>query len=182
MNADKRHFRVIALLGAMLLGVAIVYVAFQQRWAGAVVLSVFLAMAIVVIVRRSRLPTLFEALFVIAALVNAAGYTWNFFETLSWYDETAHLLTGFAVTLALGFLLYEELMEGFRAHRVMFVVTITGLGIALGTTWEVAEWLVEIVFEHDMLGDIRDTMTDLVLDAAGAFAAALLNLNGLNEE
>lgn len=155
---------------------------FQQRWVGAVVLSLFLAISVAVIVRRSQLPTLFEALFVMAALLNAAGYAWSLYRHLPFYDEVAHLYTGFAVTLALGFLLYEELMDGFRAHRTLFVVTITSMGIAIGALWEVAEWLYEIVTGYDMVGPTQDTMTDLLLDAAGAFAAALLNVKGLNED
>lgn len=181
LDSNLRQYRLIAWAGSFILAGAIVYLAVQQKWAATAVLAMFLVISIGIIARRSRLPTLFEAIFVVAVVVNAAGYAWNFYKSVGFYDELAHLYTGFAVTLALGFLLYEELMDGFRDHRVMFVVTITGLGMATGALWEIFEWLYELATGYDMVGTVRDTMTDLVLDSAGAFAAALLNLNGLNE-
>ncbi len=72
-------------------------------------------------------------------------------------------------------------MHGFYAHRVMFVVTIASMGIAIGALWEVAEWLADFVTPTQIVAGLFDTVTDLILDSAGAVLAAVLNLWGLNE-
>lgn len=181
LSANWQGYRVVAQVGIAVLAAAMVFVAFREKWHGVVVLAVFLLLSLYVVFHKSRLPALFETLFVLASLGNAAGYVWNLFGNFPPYDELAHFYTGFAVTLALGFLLYEELMEGFKAHRMMFVVTITSMGVALATAWEVAEWLADFVIKKEVMGGMFDTMTDVILGAVGAFLAALLNLRGLNE-
>jgi hypothetical protein len=117
----------------------------------------------------------------IAALINAVGWAWNLYNRPGPVDEIAHFYTIFAITLATGFIFYQELMESFYDHRVMFVLTIAGLGIALGALWEVIEWLSDFVLPQQIVSGLFDTMTDLILDSAGAVLAALLNLWGLNE-
>jgi hypothetical protein len=117
----------------------------------------------------------------IAALINAAGWAWNLYNRPGPVDEIAHFYTIFAITLATGFILYQELMESFYDHRVMFVLTLASLGIALGALWEVIEWLSDFVLPQQIVSGLPDTMTDLLLDSAGALLAALLNLRGLNE-
>lgn len=178
---DSLAWRRVAQAGIGLLLGVVVYMLAQQRWVAVAVLGVFVALSVLVVARRSRLPTLFEAVFVLAALLNAAGYVWDLYAKVAWWDEAAHLYTGFAVTLALGFLLYEELMSGFRQHRMMFVATITSMGVSLATFWEIFEWLTQRWFGYDMLGSATDTMTDILLGALGALLAALCNLRGLNE-
>ena len=171
-----------AQAGILVLALATARMLYAAEWTAAGVLAVFLAGSILVVAVRSDLPRFFEALFVLAALGNAAGYVWNLFDGTAWFDEVAHFYTGFAVTLAFGFLLYRELMRAFRSHRFMFVLTITAMGIAIGALWEIVEWSIEIFFNTEMIGTVQDTITDLMLDSAGAFLASLANLKGLNEQ
>jgi hypothetical protein len=72
-------------------------------------------------------------------------------------------------------------MESFYKHRVLFVITIASLGIALGALWEVTEWLADFVIPKQIVSGLFDTITDIMLDSAGAILAALLNLRGLHE-
>src|SRR5262245_18790997 len=53
--------------------------------------------------------------------------------------------------------------------------------IALGALWEVAEWTADFFVEKQIVSGLYDTITDLILDSAGALCAALLNLWGFNE-
>ncbi len=174
-------FRTAAWGGMGLLAAAMLLVVFQGKWVQAATLGVFLGVALLFVRRERQLPTLFDLIFVGAALINAVGWAWNLFDQPGLYDEVAHAFTMFAITLALGFLLYNELMQGFYAHRVMFVVTIASMGIAIGALWEVVEWLADFVIPMQIVAGLSDTVTDLILDSAGAVLAAMLNLWGLNE-
>ncbi len=174
-------FRMAAWGGVVLLAGAILLVVLQGKWVQAATLGGFLVASLLFVSRERQLPTLFDLVFVCAALINAAGWAWNLFDQPGFYDEVAHGFTMFAITLALGFLLYNELMHGFYAHRFMFVVTIASMGIAIGALWEVAEWLADFVTPQQIVAGLFDTITDIILDSVGAVLAAILNLWGLNE-
>lgn len=180
-NMNWGGYRTAAWVGVGLLAVAIIVVAIQRDWIAAITLAGFMGVSIVFIVRERQLPTLFDLIFVIAALINAGSWAWNLFDTVRPYDEIAHFFTLFAITLSLGFLFYNEVMRGFYRHRIMFVFTITSMGIALGALWEVAEWLFDFVVPLEIIPGLDDTITDMMLDSGGALLAALLNLWGLNE-
>ena len=174
-------FRMAAWGGMGLLAGAILLVVGQGKWAQAAILGGFLVVSLLFVRRERKLPTLFDLIFVGAALINAAGWTWDLFNQPGMYDEVAHCFTMFAITLALGYLLYDELMEGFYDHRAMFVVAIASMGIAIGALWEVAEWLADFATPEQVVPGLSDTVTDLIVDSAGAVLAALLCLRGLNE-
>jgi uncharacterized membrane protein YjdF len=176
-----KGYRTFAWFLQGLLALAIIVVLIQGKWLPALTLGGFLLVSFLFVKFEHKLPTIFDLIFMIAALINAGGWTWDLYNQPGPYDEIAHFFTSFAITLAFGFLLYRELMESFYNHRIMFVLTIASLGIALGTLWEIIEWLADFVVEKQIVSGLFDTVTDLILDSAGATLAALLNLWGLNE-
>lgn len=180
-NTNWEGYRTITWGGVALLAIGLVVVVVQGNWLGVGFLAGFLIAAVAFLKLEDRLPTLFDLVFVSAALVNAAGCAWNLYNKPGIYDEVAHFYTIFAITLACGFALYRELMGSFAGHRVLFVITIASLGIALGAVWEIAEWSADFVLPQQIVSGLFDTVTDLILDSAGAVLAALLNLWGLNE-
>jgi hypothetical protein len=181
-STNWRGYRTVAWLGQALLAIAIAVVLIKGQWLPAATLAGFLLISYLFVAFERKLPTLFDLIFVIAALINAGGWAWNLYNQPGPYDEIAHFYTIFAITLAVGFMLYGELMESFYAHRVLFVITIASLGIALGALWEVTEWLADFVTPKQIVSGLFDTITDIMLDSAGAIAAALLNLWGLHEQ
>jgi hypothetical protein len=180
-NSNWEGYRTIAWGGVVILAVTLVVVVVQGNWLGAGFLAGFLIASVAFIKLEDRLPTLFDLVFVSAALLNAVGCAWDLYNKPGLYDEVAHFYSIFAITLAAGFALYRELMGSYRGHRVLFVITIASLGIAFGALWEVAEWSADFVVEKQIVSGLFDTVTDLILDSAGATLAALLNLWGLNE-
>ena len=48
------------------------------------------------------------------------------------------------------------------------------VGIALGALWEVAEWGADLVLPGNVIKGKHDTVMDLIMDTAGALAAAAL--------
>jgi len=181
-SMNWKGYRTAAWIGQALLVIAIVVVLMQGQWLAAATLAGFLVISYLFVAFERKLPTLFDLIFVIAALINAGGWAWDLYNQPGPYDEIAHFYTIFAITLAVGFLLYGELMESFATHRVLFVITIASLGIALGALWEVTEWLADFATPKQIVSGLVDTITDIILDSGGAIVAAFLNLWGLNEQ
>jgi hypothetical protein len=180
-STNWKGYRTAAWFGQALLAVAIVVVLFKGQWFAAGSLAGFLLISYLFVAFERKLPTLFDLIVVIAALINAGGWAWDLYNKPGPYDEIAHFYTIFAITLAVGFMLYDELMESFYTHRVLFVITIASLGIALGALWEVTEWVADFFTPKQIVSGLFDTITDIMLDSLGAIIAALINLWGLHE-
>jgi hypothetical protein len=181
VDSNWQGYRVAAWVCQAVLVAAIGVVLLQQQWLAAAALAGFLICSYCFVAFERKLPNLFDLLFMIAALINAAGWAWDLYNQPGPYDEIAHFYTMFAITLAAGYMLFNELMRGLGGHRVLFVLIITSLGIAIGALWEVAEWLADFVVAKQIISGLGDTITDIILDSGGALLAALLNLWGLNE-
>lgn len=147
----------------------------------ALALVLFLAASFVFVSRDDRLPTLFDFLFVLAALLNAGGWVWGLFYPPGPYDEVTHAFTIFAFTLAFSFLVYRPLLAVFRQHRLLYLLTIASFGIAIGALWEVAEWSAGKILGIEVIESLDDTITDLVMDSLGAAFAAVTSLWALQE-
>lgn len=170
-----------AWLGVALLVAAIVFTGAQGQWMMALPLVGFTAAAVLFIKLEAYLPTLFDLLFVIAALLNAGGWAFKWYNTLGPYDEIAHGFTTFAVTLAFGYLAYHRMLSSFHAQRLLFVLTIACFGIAIGALWEIAEWLSDFFVASEVVESIDDIIDDLIMDTLGASIAGLFSLWALHD-
>ncbi len=164
-----------------MLFIAIVAAIAQGQWNNAIALAGFWIAALVFILTDDKLPTLFDFLFVIAALLNAGGWVWRLFYQPGPYDEITHAFTTFAITLALGFLVYRSMLSVFRQHSWLYVLTVASFGIAIGAIWEIMEWSAGFIFNTEVIGDVNDTVTDLIMDSLGAGFAAMISLWALRE-
>ena len=135
-----KGYRFAAWIGQTLLAIATIAAVSPGNWSNAIGLALFLAAAIAFMVKDDRLPTLFDLLFSIAAVLNAGGWVWNWFEVIEHYDEIVHGFTIFALTLALSFVVYRPLMPIFRRHTLLYLVSIASFGVAIGGLWEICEW------------------------------------------
>jgi hypothetical protein len=181
LNTNWRGYRIAAWIGQVLLGVAIVAAIVQGNGINALALACFLVASLIFVVRDDRLPTLFDFLFVVAALLNAGGWVRRLFYQPGPYDEITHAFTTFAITLALSFLVYRSMLPIFRQHKLLYLLTIASFGIAIGALWEVTEWLAGRILATEVIGNIDDTITDLIMDSLGAGLAALTSLWALRE-
>ncbi|MCY7366581.1 MAG: hypothetical protein LH474_00310, partial [Chamaesiphon sp.] len=171
-----KGYRFGAWIGQTLLAIATISALLQGNWSNAIVLALFLVAAIAFMVKNDLLPTLFDLLFALAAVLNAGGWVWNWFDVIGPYDEIVHGFTIFALTLTLSFLVYRPLMPVFRCHTLLYLVTIASFGIAIGGLWEIGEWSAGKIFPTQVIGSVDDTATDLIMDTIGAVLAALLSL------
>lgn len=152
---------------------------FEQQWLvafnGAFVLLLSFAPAI--IERRLRVPlpvelTLITCIFLFASF--ALGEVRDFYEKIWWWDLALHGLSALTVGI-IGFLgIYVFYMT--RRIRVAagWVATITfALAVSVGTIWEIFEFLMDWYFGFNMQkSGLTDTMTDLMINGAGAAIAA----------
>jgi hypothetical protein len=111
---DGRTYAVVAWVGIAVLGASIPALAALGQWVGALVMLPFLAVAVAFVLLEPRLPTLFDALFAWAAVINAAGYAWDLYDAVGPYDGFVHLCTIFAVTLTFGYLTFDAV----RGHSI----------------------------------------------------------------
>lgn len=167
INLDDRNYVRAAWAGVALMGAALAVLLAFGRWWGAAQMLVFLALAIGFLGSGERLPRLFDLLFVLAALINAAGWIWDLFERIGPYDQVAHFFTTFALSAAIGFALYHSLLLHFREHSLLFVLTVASFGMAVGGVWEIIEWIFGVI------GTLQDTISDLSMDLFGAVLGGL---------
>lgn len=180
-HTNWKGYRIAAWIGQALLAVAVILAMGQGKWQNALALALFLAASFVFVTRDARLPTLFDFLFVLAALLNAGGWVWGLFYPPGPYDEITHAFTIFAFTLAFSFLVYRSMLPVFRQHKFLYLLTIASFGIAIGALWEVAEWLAGRILLTEVIESLDDTITDLIMDSLGAALAALTSLWALQE-
>jgi len=176
MSTNWKGYRYAAWVGQFFLTLAVVIEAAGGNWQGALALAGFLVASFAFVVIDLQLPTLFDFLFVVAALLNAGGWVWDLFYLPGPYDEITHAFTTFSITLALSFLVYASMMNVFRNHRILYVLTIASFGIAIGALWEITEWTISVI------NSIDDTIMDLIMDSIGAGLASIISLWALSEQ
>ncbi len=162
---ENRGYTAAAWIGIAFLAVAIVIAVVNANWFGAVLLAIFLIASLVFVIAEQRLPSLFNLLFVAAAVMNAAGWVWNLYGKIIGYDEFTHFFTSFAITLSLGFLVFDAVKEHFRDHPRHFVLVIASFGITLGAFWEIFEWAA--------LKQLPNPVVDMIMDSLGAVTAGV---------
>ena len=101
-----------------------------------------------------------------------AGYVFDLWSTVVWYDGMVHAVLSFAVTLVVAVHLYGFVLVGRGMSRTAAVVGVVALvGLGLGGAWEIAERLAELLLFGPGNFQRGDTIADLALDFAGALAA-----------
>ncbi|TFY98455.1 hypothetical protein [Ramlibacter rhizophilus] len=154
---DAPLWRGFACTGVLLIAAQLVLAWHAQRMLMVTGLAVFVLAGLAAAWVPSRLPSLLRLLLVLAALLNAAGGFFRWFDNVPWFDELAHGYTGFAGLAAIGFL-YARVDV---LRRDSLVGWCAAMGLALGVGWEVLEGMA------GPLG-LVDTLSDLVMDVLGA--------------
>jgi hypothetical protein len=131
-------------------------------------------------VRPLQLPRAYDACFVAALALQAAGEALGAYDAIPWFDNVVH----FSLPFFLGPTLYIALARAdvvpdpkdrtdARHYAGMLVVALA-LGIALGGVWELAEWLSDHTLGSNLQLSNDDTVGDLAADTAGSLCGALL--------
>ena len=134
----------------------------------ALIVAVFVGLSFAHRLRSDRRPAFFDVFFAIATLAGALGFVFGLFDEVVPYDELTHAFTTFCVSLSFYFLFYGGAVPERRA--VALGTSVFTLGVTVGAYWEIFEWF--FVGHYPM----SDTISDLLVDSAGALAAALVAL------
>lgn len=190
LKASERriHRRItIALQLIMLIGLGVSI--YEQQWLNVAALGGILLLTALPLLILCRLeifiPPEFELLtigFIFAALF--LGETRDFYGRFWWWDLALHTTSGVLLGIV-GFLLVYILNETPDLHmhmRPRFVAFFAFcFSLTVGALWEVFEFAMDKLAGMNMqkpfLGDpsgLTDTMWDLIVDALGAFAVALV--------
>ena len=140
------------------------------------------------------LPDIIEAvivLFIFAGIYLSANL--DLYYKYFWWDDVLHTLAGVIIAVV-GFLLIYKLNYKYRASLSPFMVAIFTFSFALsmGVLWEILEFMSDVFFvtAHQkwdlpdstiLMGKpyqgsgLRDTMSDLILTAIGAFVISIFS-------
>jgi hypothetical protein len=152
---------------------------FENKWLLALSGTVALVLTFTpaIIERQLEVPlpvefTLLTCIFLFASY--ALGEVGDFYERIWWWDMALHGLSA-VITGLIGFLSIYVFYMTQRVHvEPIYVAIITfGLAVAVGTLWEIFEFLADWFFGLNMQrSGLVDTMTDLMINSAGAILAA----------
>ena len=170
---------------AMLLQIAILAVLvgalWERQWlvgfTAAVVLVLTFLPALVERQFDVHLPvefTLVTCVFLYAAF--ALGEVRRFYHRFWWWDLLLHSVSALVMGLT-GFLLVYVFYRSRRIQMAPIYVALVSFGFAvtIGVLWEIFEYLMDWSFGFNMQkSGLDDTMTDLIVDAAGGLIAALI--------
>jgi len=108
---------------------------------------------------------------------------YNFF----WFDMVLHFSGGLFVAMLFANYLKAHALPNAKLANILIVV---GAATMIGVVWEFAEYFAHITFAEkasaafgmrvDFMGDLDDTITDLLMDMLGALLAAKLSLRFLS--
>jgi uncharacterized membrane protein YjdF len=113
-------------------------------------------------------------LFIYATLF--LGEIQNFYNKFWWWDLGVHAISALIIGL-IGFviLLLMFKKEKLKTSPFMLCVFALSFAVAIGTTWEIFEFLMDKFFGLNMQkSGLMDTMTDLIIDLLGALVAAII--------
>lgn len=122
------------------------------------------------------LPLAFEitgALFILASLFLGELHGW--YTRFWWWDLFLHGTSAIVIGI-IGYLFLSALLQATRARASpVLVATFTfSFALAIGTLWEVVEYLIDLSLGTSMQkSGLTDTMTDLLIDAFGALLAGV---------
>jgi len=123
------------------------------------------------------LPVEFELiviLFLFATLF--LGEIGKFYELFWWWDILLHTFSAF-IFGCIGFMILFVLNQSkkIRAKPIWIVIFSFSFALAIGALWEIFEFSMDMSFGLSMQrSSLIDTMTDLIVDAIGAFVASFL--------
>jgi hypothetical protein len=139
--ANWGGYRVAGWTGIGILAAGALYTGVTGRLFGTATLVGFLIVCAAFLRWEDRLPRVFDLLFVVAVLLNAGGWVFDWYTSPGPYDEITHAVTTFTITFALGVLMVGALQHTWIAerHALLFVAIVASFGIAIGAIWEIVE-------------------------------------------
>ena len=116
-------------------------------------------------------------------VVNLVGLYYQWYLVYPWFDQTLHFLGGSFIAMLMANYLSEYFVNKNTLKNLLIIVGVT---VFIGVAWEFAEYianqtLIEPVYIYFkvhayFMGDLDDTVSDLLMDILGATTLSLLHL------
>ncbi len=117
----------------------------------------------------------FDAVYCAALLAAAWSNVIDLYRILPWWDIPMHLVcTGALAALCYAALERFDVIDADPPRARRRLVLMPALGLALGTLWEIVEWIGKTFISDAIVVSYQDTIGDLAVGGVGAFVAALL--------
>jgi hypothetical protein len=184
--AERGLYLTITWVIQLLLVAGLVLFALRRNWENVFLTAVVIALTLVpaFLFRQYRviLPPEFQ---LVAAGFNFLslflGSALDFYYHFWWWDLVLHTASGFLLGI-IGFVALFVLNQTDRIRPAMKPGFIALFGVTfavtLGVAWEIFEFVCDTLWSHlNMQSNetgVRDTMIDLIVDAAGAIVVALM--------
>ncbi len=133
------------------------------------------------ILRRATgisMPITLEFLLFLALFLHVGGGALGIYDMFGPWDMVTHFVSTFMLAL-IGFTLFfiaNHHWDLVRLTPARVVLVTMVVAMSLGLAWEGMEWAADKLFDIRAQDGIADTVMDLVMDAVGGLAAALLAL------
>lgn len=160
-SVNSSTWRALAWFGVVLQAIAFIAVWWLEQWNGLWTIGGFFVLSLMFMLIRDRIPSLISFLIVCAALLNAGGWAWNWFNRFIWFDEFVHAFTPLALVSAIMYRLWTGSSINNEPGSGGFILKAALIGLGLGIAWEI----VEATFLNLSL---IDTLVDLLMDTIGA--------------
>ncbi len=169
------HWTAWLLRGLLLAGVAAHLMVGHQR--GALVAGIGFALALVpVVIGRlsgQYVPRTLDLTFALAMALQYLSESFRLFDLIGVWDKLVHFVEiALATNLALFLLLGYRRLRRLDVPEALLWVGAALVGVALGTGWEIVEFIQGFFAAENLQLSNVDTMTDLIADAAGATGGA----------
>ena len=114
--------------------------------------------------------------------VNFFGFQYDLYD-FWWFDTLLHYLGGFFVALLFFHYLKKHFLPNSKLQNILILV---GAVMFIGVVWEFFEYILNQTAREafhnafkvrlNFMGDMNDTMIDLLMDMLGGFTVALVSL------
>ena len=103
--------------------------------------------------------------------LNSVFLRLGFYYLLWWLDALMHF-SGGIIAAAFFTVLFQEDISRLRPQTAL--IFIMGIAVMIGVFWEFFEWGMDRFFVANFMGDLDDTLSDLLMDFLGGLLAGVV--------
>ena len=123
---------------------------------------------------------------VLSLMIDLLGDLFRWYETFPWYDQLAHFLGGVSVAIAVVIVLraaniLPDVSVQPHLSFAMQLLIVMAFVTLFGVIYELEEYAETVWLQNNRLGDVFDTMDDILLNMLGGIAGATLALRNVHQ-
>src|SRR3989344_3205027 len=140
-----------------------------------------LSLLIILIIKKS-LTTGLLFLMLLVSIFYLIGHIFNLFGADIEYDGFLHFYSGFTISYLFGNSIKKIWSKAFIKQRLALIFIVILFGITVSISWEIFELIVYKFLPEYVIGELTDTISDLIFDSLGILLATILVIFKNNEQ